>query len=171
MKNFPHEHKPFEDFLHEVKKNALSAYENQDYQFEELIRQLNLKLDPGRNPLFDVVLNVGNIDMGGNNLTTSVLTGEENGSGWRIERVDMDFNSAKYDLLLRVFESHGKLDMSLEYSTDIFKESTVEIISKQFRDVLEQVVENRTVKIKDISIYHQLILNRHQEMGDVDFNF
>jgi len=171
MKNFPHEHKPFEDFLHEVKKNALSAYENQDYQFEELIRQLNLKLDPGRNPLFDVVLNVGNIDMGGNNLTTSVLPGEANGSGWRIERVDMDFNSAKYDLLLRVFESHGKLDMSLEYSTDIFKESTVEIISKQFRDVLEQVVENRTVKIKDISIYHQLILNRHQEMGDVDFNF
>ncbi|MGM1050753.1 MAG: condensation domain-containing protein, partial [Bacillota bacterium] len=55
MRNYPKSGKTYKGFLDEVKENSLRAYENQDYQFEELVDKLNLRRDISRNPLFDVM--------------------------------------------------------------------------------------------------------------------
>ena len=62
IRNHPEGSKTYEEFLSEVKENALKAYENQDYQFEELVDKLNLRRDIGRNPLFDVMFIMQNMD-------------------------------------------------------------------------------------------------------------
>ena len=53
MRNYPEADKTFVQFLQEVKENSLQAYENQSYQFEELVEKLNVKRDLSRNPIFD----------------------------------------------------------------------------------------------------------------------
>ncbi|MCP5102870.1 MAG: non-ribosomal peptide synthetase, partial [bacterium] len=47
--------KAFPDFLLEVKDNLLAAFENQDYQYEELVETLEIERDLSRNPLFDTL--------------------------------------------------------------------------------------------------------------------
>ncbi|MCP4217463.1 MAG: non-ribosomal peptide synthetase, partial [bacterium] len=64
MRNRPQKEKTFSEFLNEVKENAYNAYENQDYQFPQLVTKLGVKRTQGRNPLFDVVFQVDNIEIG-----------------------------------------------------------------------------------------------------------
>ncbi|MCP5050987.1 MAG: plipastatin synthetase, partial [bacterium] len=45
----------FNQLLAEVRMRALSAFENQDFQFEDLLEQAAVHRDTGRNPLFDVM--------------------------------------------------------------------------------------------------------------------
>ncbi|MCP4149236.1 MAG: non-ribosomal peptide synthetase, partial [bacterium] len=60
MRNYPGREKKFKDYLAEVKENTMQAFENQEYQFEDLVEKLSVKRDTGRNPIFDVMLNVLN---------------------------------------------------------------------------------------------------------------
>ena len=66
FRNYPASSKTFRQFLNEVKEHALTAYENQDYQFEELIGRLNIRRDISRNPLFDTMLVIQNTGFGRN---------------------------------------------------------------------------------------------------------
>ncbi len=62
LRNYPKGEIVFTDFLAEVRENALKAYENQDYQFESLVEKLELKRDMSRNPLFDTMFVLQNVD-------------------------------------------------------------------------------------------------------------
>ncbi|MCC5439464.1 non-ribosomal peptide synthetase, partial [Clostridium botulinum] len=62
MRNYPAPDKSYKEFLEEVKENTLKAHENQNYQFEELVKDLNIRRDLSRNPIFDVMFTVENID-------------------------------------------------------------------------------------------------------------
>ena len=63
MRNYPSGENTFDQFLQEVKENALGTYQNQDYQFEEIVAKLNLRRDLSRNPLFDTVFAVQNMNI------------------------------------------------------------------------------------------------------------
>ncbi len=53
----------------------------------------------------------------------------------------------------------------LEYSTALFKPSTIEKMAQRYIQVIEQVVENKTLKIKEIKIVHDLIEARPAEIS------
>jgi len=55
IKNHPQAGQTFEDFLIEVKETLIEAYDNQDYQFEELVNNLAIQREAGRHPLIDTV--------------------------------------------------------------------------------------------------------------------
>ncbi|MCX6582230.1 MAG: amino acid adenylation domain-containing protein [Candidatus Aminicenantes bacterium] len=163
MRNFPVEHKTFGDFLKEVKENALKAYENQDYQFDELVAAGGIKAAPGRNPLFDTVLNMVNI--------------EQEKNAWQMDDhldilpYEFEYNAAKYDLLMRAYEDADTIHISLEYATSLFKPGTAENILEHFTAILTQAVQNLEQKIQDITITadFQPVINTSDK--DVEFNF
>ncbi|HYC28606.1 MAG TPA: condensation domain-containing protein, partial [Chitinophagaceae bacterium] len=53
----------FTDLIRKVRANSIRSFENQDYPFEQLVAQIDARRDPGRNPVFDVVLEFDNLDM------------------------------------------------------------------------------------------------------------
>ncbi|MCP4155047.1 MAG: hypothetical protein GY757_45405, partial [bacterium] len=61
LRNQPHGDKTYEEFLNNVKETTLNAFDNQDYQFEELVETLNISRDASRNPLFDVMFLLQNM--------------------------------------------------------------------------------------------------------------
>ena len=63
IRNLPSPQKTFDDFLQEVKKRTLGAFENQEHQFEDLVEQVPVNRDAGRNPLFDVMFVLQNVDL------------------------------------------------------------------------------------------------------------
>jgi amino acid adenylation domain-containing protein len=142
MINHPAGNKPFGDFLREVKDNSLKAFENQDYQFDELVKNLDLKMDPSRDPLVDAQFTVQNID-------ATVMNSDELNI---LPYSHLENKITKWVLDLIAVESHDKIVMRLNYSTRLYKESTARKITAHFTEILEQVLRDENMKLKDISI-------------------
>ena len=65
LRNNPQGDLAFVDFLERVKNNFLDALDNQDYQYEDFVDELNLERNTARNPLFDTFFVITTL----NNLT------------------------------------------------------------------------------------------------------
>jgi amino acid adenylation domain-containing protein len=153
--NYPHGTKTYREFLLEVKSNVLNAFENQDYPFEDLVEKLNIKREISRNPLFDVLFALQNIDFGRNNIGS--LT---------IENYDLEFKTAKFDLSLIGIEVGDRLGFNLEYCTKLFKRQSVEKMTEHYLHILNTIVENPDIKLAQISILQE----KEKEQLLYDFN-
>jgi hypothetical protein len=160
IRNQPREHKTFREFLEEVKENAIAAYENQDYQFDELISKLGLQGHAERNPLFNVVFADINLDQP--KVEIPGLTSKS------YERAG---NTTKFDLRIAAVEANGVINLTLTYSTTLFKKNTAEKMAKRFIEILEQVLENKDIKIKEISISYDLIDSKSKIVKDYQSAF
>jgi amino acid adenylation domain-containing protein len=163
MRNYPGEEKCFNEFFQEVKKNAVDAFENQEYQFEELVEKLEIPRDPGRNPIFDVEFTLQNTGLAGMDISIP---------GIRLRPFEaIEIEKTKFDLVLQAVEDQEKINLSLSYSTKLFKRSTVEKMSRHYREVLQQVLENRDVQLGDIRLSHQLstaeaVIDKEEDLFD-----
>jgi hypothetical protein len=116
MRNRPQKSKTFRRFLAEVKEHALQAYEHQDYPFEEIIEKLAVERDVSRNPVFDAMMILQNMDL------PEIRLPEVTFSPYAHEN-----RTSKFDLSLYVTEEEsGVLHLSFEYSTRLFKRCTIE---------------------------------------------
>jgi len=151
MRTYPLGNKTYTEFLKEVKEIALTAYENQDYQFEELVERLNLRRDLSRNPLFDVMFVLQNME------------------SIHLEVDELQFTSypntqpiAKFDLTFIAVEMEGGISFGVEYCTKLFKYETIKRMTCHLQSVLTAITSDRTIKIQAIDIlsqreHHQLM--------------
>lgn len=96
MRSKPCGEKTFLNFLREVEETTLTALENADYPFEQLVEKLNIPRDKGRNPLFDVLFVLQNMNM--KKLEVK---------GLQFEPLRVDHQAVKFDLALNVEENEG----------------------------------------------------------------
>ncbi|WP_432409140.1 amino acid adenylation domain-containing protein [Wukongibacter sp. M2B1] len=141
MRNFPTSIKTFTDFLSEVKKNSIEAFENQDYQFEELIDKLNLKRDAARNPLFDTILVIQNM----NDYSSTV-------DGVSFEPYEFKNKISKFDFSLWGSENNGGFEFELEYCTKLFRKESILRMVNHFLNIIEQIVNTPEIAISDIEL-------------------
>ncbi|MCU0286097.1 MAG: amino acid adenylation domain-containing protein, partial [Acidobacteria bacterium] len=148
LRSFPANYKTIREFLQETKDSTLRAFENQDYQFEDLVEKLPLVRDVSRNPLFDVLFtlqlqNTGN-DAGNTAETENKDSKQKNtGFEWKV---------ARFDLTLSARETGDFLHFVLEYSTTLFKEETIARFIGYFKEVISRVLKDMAVKIAEIEI-------------------
>ncbi|MCP4214675.1 MAG: hypothetical protein GY765_08455, partial [bacterium] len=157
----PEEDKTFDLFLQEVKETALGAFNNQDYQYETLIRKLNLQGQTGKQPLFEMVYTHQNIESAAGGVPDLKF------KPYGHEQV-----KAKFDMTLHSRESGDFIAMVLIYKTALFKRSTVEDISKHFIEVLEQVLADGTIELQDIAVSYKVAAAKpSEEKHDISFDF
>jgi amino acid adenylation domain-containing protein len=143
IRNQPQKEKTFAEFLQDVKVRALNAYENQEYQFEMLVWKLKLKADSGRNPLFDAAFVLQN---------AAAKEKELNKPG--VVPYAIEQEKVHNELILVVSEGNEKLALTLDYSTELFKESTAWRIAAHYVEILEQILGHRDIRLEDIRISH-----------------
>ncbi len=141
MRNYPKGEKSFREFLETVKETSLEAYENQDYQFEELISQLDITRDLSKNPLFDVMFTLQNIDI--ENIEIDQL---------RFRPYEFENKVSKFDITLSAIESKEKITFDLQYCTKLFRRETIERLSKHYINILKEVTNNAEIKLSEIEI-------------------
>ncbi|NLD50131.1 MAG: amino acid adenylation domain-containing protein, partial [Clostridiaceae bacterium] len=142
MRNYPSGVISFREFLAEVKNNSLKAFENQDYQFEELVDRLELNRDLSRNPLFDIAFMLVNKD-----------TDESNDiGGLSITQYEYDTNISKFDMTLCADEGEDEIGLSIEYCTKLYKKDTLQRMLVHLRNILEKIVENPDMSISGIDM-------------------
>ncbi|GAA0372815.1 non-ribosomal peptide synthase/polyketide synthase [Bacillus horti] len=146
-------------FIQKVKDHALHAFENQDYQFEELIDRLQVIRDSSRHPLFDVMFSMQNA--GQRNVAQESEVGDESdhqvveqSEGLVVKPYDFDVKVAKFDLILTAIYHVGrKLEFSIEYATDLFKQETIENMAQHYLYILEQMLTDQTLQIDTLELH------------------
>jgi len=144
MRNHPLGNKTFDEFLRDVKENAVSGYENQEYPFEKLVSKLEIKRQSGRHPLIDTVF--------------VFQEREEKKPGIQIPRqenlIRNPYKISHFDLMFHTAEASESIGVTIEYSSSLFKKSTIDEFSKCYIDILEQVVANKEIPLAEIEISH-----------------
>ncbi|MCP4220912.1 MAG: SDR family NAD(P)-dependent oxidoreductase, partial [bacterium] len=162
MRNYPAPGITVKEFLTELSHNTINAFENQDYRFDDLVENLDIKRDRSRNPIYDVVFAMQifkSSDFEIPHLKTSLY--------------NYDRGTCKTDLRLAADETDGKIKMRLTYATALFKNETAKSMAKHYVDIIKQAVEDTTIKIQDIEIAHHLVTAKPAALRDVadDFDF
>ncbi|MCK4259635.1 MAG: non-ribosomal peptide synthase/polyketide synthase, partial [Halanaerobiales bacterium] len=144
MRNNPNADMTYEKFLKEVRKNALDAYENQDYQFEELVDKLDLRRDLSRNPLFDVMFILQNMD-----------SGELSVQDLNFKPYNYENKTSKFDLTITASDTDEEINLNFEYSIKLFKRETVERMISHFRNILKAVTVDTDTKLSEIKMLNK----------------
>ncbi|MCU0290154.1 MAG: condensation domain-containing protein, partial [Acidobacteria bacterium] len=164
MRHFPINGKTFAGFLQEVKEKTLSAFENQDYPFEDLVEKIVINRDTSRNPLFDAMFVLQNMEMMGIELP-----------GLSFKPYDYENKTAKFHLNLTGLEKDGKLLFTLEYSTKLFKKETARRFCGYFTNLLAAVIQDPLTGIAALEIINEEGKRQILEIANgiaepVDFN-
>ncbi len=128
LRNYPQARKTLSTFFEEIKTNTLAAFENRDYPFEELVERIDVNRDTSRNPLFDVLFVLENLDLP-----------EAEIPGLKLAPFPYQYHHAKFDLTIIAYEVDNTLEFKFEYCTKLFKPETIDRFTGYFLRVLSQL--------------------------------
>jgi amino acid adenylation domain-containing protein len=141
LRNYPSGEKTIKELIGEIKAKTLEAQENQDYPFEDLVENVTIDRDAGRNPLFDVMFILQNIDIE-----------ELKIPGLKLAPYPYDSGISKFDITLYCEEAGEHLYCSIEYTTSLFKDETIKRMIGYFKKITAMVSQNSQIRISGIEI-------------------
>ncbi|MEA2693436.1 MAG: hypothetical protein QOJ16_2823, partial [Acidobacteriota bacterium] len=116
----------FGQLLGRVRQTTLAAYSHQDLPFEKVVEVLAPERDAGRTPLFQVLFTLQNMPRKTIELPGLLLAGME-----------LEWESAKFDLSLSLTETADGLVGGWSYSKDLFEAATVVLLTERLASLLE----------------------------------
>jgi amino acid adenylation domain-containing protein len=119
------------------------------------VEKVAVTRDTSRNPLFDTMFVLQNIEIA-----------EINVPGLKLSPYPYENKTAKFDLSLTAVEAEKKLLFNLEYCTKLFEEKTANRFITYFKNVVNGVIENKNGRISDFGI----ITEEEKKRILVDFN-
>lgn len=135
IRSFPESYRTVGDYLSELHEDVLRALEHQNYPFEDLVQKLGIEQDRSRNPLFDTMFILQNIDR------AAYRSG-----GIEFDPKEFDPGVSKFDLTLEAAERDGRIGFALEYATSLFAEETVRALAEDYTAILRALVEDGAKK-------------------------
>jgi amino acid adenylation domain-containing protein len=146
LRNLPAGEKTFNEFLGDVKKRTLAAFDNQEYQFEELVEKVSVLRDTGRNPLFDVMFVHQGVELQSEDIP-EVETPDLRQLAFKYEN-----RTSKFDLTLVGKEVGENLFFTLEYCTKLFKKETIQRMVTYFETLATAVSDRPDIPIFALDI-------------------
>ncbi|MDQ3895918.1 MAG: amino acid adenylation domain-containing protein, partial [Actinomycetota bacterium] len=131
----------FRHALRRVREMAVSAYAHQDVPFERLVEELRPERDPSRNPLFQVTFQMQRGPSGAGE------PGDE-----FVRPLDVETNTAKFDLRCDLWEAGDGVDGYIEYSTELFRDATAAAMARQFETIVESASRDPERRIGELSV-------------------
>lgn len=132
------------ELLLQVKENSLNAFMNQDYQFDDLVGKLRTNRRLDKNQLVETVFTMQN--------TFNVMAENEEQKDTEFEDSILKISTIKYFLTLDALEHVNSIDLVFSYSSGFLKHSTIKIMKTHYSEILEQVVNDPGIKIKNITL-------------------
>src|SRR5579871_2685752 len=145
----------FRDLLDRVRRVALSAYAHQDLPFEKLVEELSPTRTLSYSPIFQAMFALQN------------MTNRNHAPGaLQIEEMEIESVAAKFDLSLIATESASGLNLTLEYSTDLFQTDRMERMLAHFQNLLQSIVTEPQLPVSRLNLLSET--ERHQLL--VEYN-
>jgi amino acid adenylation domain-containing protein len=153
LRNYPNGEQTFREFLGDVKERTLKALENQEYPFEELVNKLSVKRDMGRNPLFDVMFVLENVNTA--SAGQNEETGIENSQLFHQDspgEYENTLQTAQFDLTLNLEERGRGLSFTFEYCMKLFKKETIQRFINYFKKIVSTLVNKPGIRLCEIEV-------------------
>ena len=131
----------FRELLIRVREVALEAYAHQDLPFEKLVEELQPQRDLSHSPVFQVMFALQNAPRHPIELPGLALT-----------PVEINGDTAKFDMTLSIRDETEGLRGWLEYNTDLFDDATISRLLEHFRTLLDAIVSNPEQRILDLPL-------------------
>ena len=141
LRSFIVPEKTFGEFLKEVGGNVLRAFDNQDYPFEQLVEELGVRRDLSRNPVFDAMFILLNMDVG-----------DIKAEGLKVSRYEYSRRMAQFDLTLIAAENGDGIDIEINYWEGLFERSTIERLAGHLTNILREVSERPDIRLYEIEL-------------------
>jgi amino acid adenylation domain-containing protein len=119
---------PFTDLLKQVRETTLGAYAHQDVPFEKLVENLQPERNASGSSLVQVMF-----------AFESGYVNEQLLPGLRVEPIDAETGTAKFDLTFVTLEEHGGLRLIAEYDSDLFSAAMIERLLGHFENLLTSI--------------------------------
>jgi amino acid adenylation domain-containing protein len=131
----------FKELVAQLKKGTLKAFAHKNMPFDVLVRQLKPERGSTYNPFFEVMF-----------LYNTPVPDISFGVQVELEEEMLDLGSSKFDLTLYLNERSDHLQLSLEYSTDLFKASTIDRLLAHFENLLAGILKKPDSKIHELPL-------------------
>ncbi|WP_342488770.1 amino acid adenylation domain-containing protein [Cytobacillus sp. FSL W7-1323] len=132
----------FEQFLKQIKNKAMNVFSNDDVPFEKVVEEVRPNRKLFGSPFFQYMFafeEMPNTDVTVEDLNLSPIKSVFNGL-------------SKFDLTLFIKKEGAEYLGKWEYRSDLFSEKIMKQYNNIFLQILQSVMENTQIKIKDISI-------------------
>ncbi|HEU5155525.1 MAG TPA: amino acid adenylation domain-containing protein, partial [Streptosporangiaceae bacterium] len=131
----------FTEFLGAVKDTALDAFAHDEVPFDRLVDALHAERDLSRNPLFDVMV----LWQDGRRRPPAF-------AGLWVEEITLTRAAAAFDLTVEFTDRGGDLDVSFEYSTDLYDERTVVRMAEHLRTLLAELAAGPDRRLAELTL-------------------
>jgi amino acid adenylation domain-containing protein len=129
----------FRDLVQRARDWTIDALDHDRLPFEHLVRELKVKRDPGRNPVFQALFSLEpplpEID-----------------SAWRLTQMDVDTGASKYDLSLELDERSKEVLARFHYSTDLFDAATIGRMAAHWQNLLAGTVAKPDQRLSELPL-------------------
>lgn len=153
----------FVDFLQQVRKNTLEAYNHQEYPYDKLVEDLNIRYDKNRNPLYDVLLSMSNFNIleKGSKAAPGILHKIVSEEEMEIEHV-----FSKLDLSFFLDEREDDISFKIEYRKDLFIPKTIESMARAFKILAKSVIEEPGITLDAL---RSSLMSREEKSEHLEF--
>ncbi|HEU4554734.1 MAG TPA: amino acid adenylation domain-containing protein, partial [Chitinophaga sp.] len=127
----------FNAVLDKVKDVTLAAYDHQQYPFDKLVDDLDLRWDYSRSAVFDVMMILHNQRVNGN----EALAAE---AGMISDEGECQ---VKFDLQVEFSETGDGLHMEVQFNTAIYDRDNIERLITHYRNLLEAVTAHTATPV------------------------
>jgi amino acid adenylation domain-containing protein/non-ribosomal peptide synthase protein (TIGR01720 family) len=131
----------FIELVRQIREVCLGAYAHQAAPFEKLLEELEPERNLSHTPLFQVMLVL-------QNAPHEILELP----GLKLSSVEIDNQTAKFDLTLSTWETEQGIDGRLEYNRDLFDQSSIDRIVEHFQVLLSSILRNPDQAVARLSL-------------------
>jgi amino acid adenylation domain-containing protein len=132
----------FDSFFKTVKERALMNYAHQSYPFIRLVEEMNLKVDTGRNAIFDVMMFLQN---NGTKIEEHQLSDDEIAA-----ITDAGPCPSKFDLNVGVQELGEIISFNFVYNPDVYEREMIESLIEHYKQLVNAVLDNTQENLSKI---------------------
>jgi amino acid adenylation domain-containing protein/non-ribosomal peptide synthase protein (TIGR01720 family) len=146
----------FNELLEEVKTTTLEAYNHQEVPFEKVVDAVVTTRDMSRNPLFQVLFVLQN--------TPDIP--ELKLGGLHLSAEGQEHTTTTFDIAFTLNETNSGIRGTVEYSTDLYRQETIERIISHYISLLSAVIASPQSKA---SLLPMLAADEERQLL-IDFN-
>ncbi len=132
----------FASVVRDVRGRILESHRHQDYPFDRLVEDLDLKWDLSHSPVFDVVMQ----------LTDATAPQGHGPQPFRLEKVAFKTTHSPFDLHCNFIDSNEDLSLNITYSTELFTEERIQRLCTHFETLALAAINNPAKPIEELYI-------------------
>ena len=131
----------FIELLKEVKACVLDAYDNQDFQFDQMVSLLN----NGKRASVDEIIEF--------HFSFSNILEDEKMEGFEYASIRSKRNEvADYGFKMEAQVQEGKLNLSFIYNTELYEDDIVNMLMEYYHNIVRDALENENMRVEDLGM-------------------